>query len=73
MWSYINVVLKNKGRLHETIHICDNGMIISDPTKIVDKFNNYFTNVAQELLKKLGKTSNKFQYYLKNANEHSCF
>ena len=30
-------------------------MTISDPTKIANKFNNYFTNVAQELLKKLGK------------------
>ena len=73
MWSKINEVLKNKRRLDETIHICDNGMMISDTTKIVNKSNNYFTNVAQELLKRLGKTSNKFQDYLKNPNEHSSF
>ena len=30
-------------------------MTISDPTIIANIFNNYFTNVAQELLKKLGK------------------
>ena len=43
-------------------------MTISGTTKIATKFNNHFTNVAQELLKKLGKT-NKFQDYLKNPNE----
>ena len=47
-------------------------MTISDTTKIASKFNNYFTNVAQELLKKLGKT-NKFQDYEKNPNEQSLF
>ena len=48
-------------------------MTISGTTKIANKFNNYFTNVPQELLKKLGKRNNKFQDYLKNSNEHSLF
>ena len=73
MWSKINEVLQNKKRLDETIHVCDNGITISDTTKIANKFNNHFTNVAQELLKKTGKTSNKFQDYSKNPNEYSLF
>ena len=72
MWSKINEVLQNTKRLDETLYICDNGMTISDTTKIASKFNNYFTNVAQELLKKLGKTD-KFQDYMKNPNEQSLF
>ena len=48
MWSKINEVLQNKKRLDETLHICDNGITISDTTKIANKFNNYFTNIAQE-------------------------
>ena len=73
MWPKINEVLQNKKRLDETLHICDNGMTISDTAKIANKFKNYFTNVAQELLKKLVRTHNKFQDYLKNSNEHSLF
>ena len=38
MWSKINEVLKNKKILDETIHISDNGMTISDPTKTANKF-----------------------------------
>ena len=73
MWSKINEVLQNTKRLDETLYICDNGMTISDTTKILaSKFNNYFTNAAQELLKKLGKT-NKFRDYMKNPNEQSLF
>ena len=50
MWSKTNDVLQNKKRLNETLHICDNGMPISDPTKIANKFNNSFINVAKDLL-----------------------
>ena len=57
MWSKINEVLQNEKRLDETLHIFDNRMTIPDPTKIANKFNNYFTNVIQDLLKNLGKTS----------------
>ena len=73
MWSKINEFLQNKKRLDETLYICGNGITISDTTKIANKFNNYFTNVAQEVVKKLRKTNNKFQDYLKNPNEHSVF
>ena len=52
MWSKIDEVLQNKKRLDETLHICDNRMTISDTTKIAYQFNNCFTNLVQELLKK---------------------
>ena len=40
---------------------------------VANKFDNYFVNVCQNLLKGLGETNNQFQDYLKNPNEHSCF
>ena len=40
---------------------------------VANKFNNYFVNVSQNLLKGLGEMNNQFQDYLKNPNEHSFF
>ena len=43
-----------KKRLDETLHICDNGITISDPTptKIAYKFNNYFQIYPKSFSKK---------------------
>ena len=57
MWSKINNVLQLKKRLDETLHICDNGITISDPTptKIAYKFNNYFQIYPKSFSKKTRK------------------
>ena len=71
-----NEVLKNKKTLGETLHISDNGMTISDPTKIAKKFYNHFRNVAQDIPKSFSKNQKKqtkFHDYMKNLNEHSLF
>ena len=36
-----------------------------------EKFNDYFTNNAEKLLKNMGETNNKFQDCLKNPNKHN--
>ena len=51
----------------------DNGNIITDHKLLANKFNKFYTNVAQKLLKDLGETPTKFQDYLRNPNEHSMF
>ena len=38
---------------------------------VSNKFNNYFVNVAQNLLRELGEPNNKFQDYLKDPNTHT--
>ena len=48
-------------------------ILTSDKKKIANAFNKYFTNVANDLCKKIPKTNNKFQDYLKNPNEHTFF
>ena len=36
--------------------------------RISSKFNNYFVNVAQNLLRELGEANNKFQDFLKDPH-----
>ena len=40
---------------------------------ISNKFNNYYINVAQNLIKEMGESNTEFQDCLKNPNEHSFF
>lgn len=39
--------------------------------KVANEFNDHFINTSQNLLKKMGKTYNQFQDYLKNPIERS--
>ena len=39
--------------------------------KVANEFNDHFINISQNLLKKMGKTYNQFQDYLKNPIERS--
>ena len=50
-----------------------NGVVICNQKVISKKFDNYFVNIAQNLLRKLGEPNNKFQDYLKDPNAHSFF
>ena len=50
-----------------------NGKIISDNEHVADSFNQYFTAVAQQLLDKLGASTNHFKGCLINRNPDSFF
>ena len=71
MWSKINETLKNKNKHFEEIFLSEDGKMITDQKTVASKFNNYFVNVAKNLIKDIRKSNNKFQDYLKNTNEHS--
>ena len=68
-----NVLLNRKPKKNDGIAITENGAIICNQKVISSKFNNYFVNVAHNLLRELGGPSNKFQGYLKDPNTHSFF
>ena len=57
----------------DDIFLSENGAMITKQRIVTNKFNKYFINVAENLLKDLGKTNKKFQNYLKNSNENSFF
>ena len=49
----------------------ENDKIITNQSLLANKFDNYFANVSQNLLKGLGETNNQLQDYLKNPNKLS--
>ncbi len=74
IWKGINEIIKNKfSKDNEEIYLDDNGNIITNQKTVANKFNKFYTNIADKLVNKLGNPSTKFQDYLKNPNEHSIF
>ena len=68
--SIINI--QNNIKLNPT-SIMDNNEVISDPSAVGNKFNEYFSNVAEELQAKIYHNDQDFTKYLKNSNPHSFF
>ena len=74
IWKAINEIIHNKFTRDTTdIYLDDNGNIITNQKLVANRFNKFYTNVAKNLVKKLGKPNTKYQDYLKNPNEHSIF
>ncbi len=74
IWKGLNEILKNHGKSsNEEIFLNGDGMVITDQRRVANTFNHFFTNVADNLLLKIGNTATKYQDYLKNPNEHSIF
>jgi hypothetical protein len=74
VWSQINVIInKTKYKSKNEIYLNNNGEIVTDQKNVANMFNKYFTNVAQNLVDKMGETKNSFKDYLKNTNINSMF
>ena len=73
-WIGINSILhrKNKQKVSD-IFLNISGKLFTDQKTVVDKMNNYFINVAENLAQKIPKPNSKYQDYLSNPNEHSIF
>ena len=72
-WSEINKILSRKGNKQNGYILSDNGKFITDQKQVANKFNHFFTNVAENLSKSIKKGNTKYQDYLKNPNESSLF
>ena len=72
-WTKINQLLQKNKNVKNHILLSEKRLIISNKKTVANKFNDYFINVAQSLLKDLGESNNEFQDYLKNPNNHSFF
>ena len=74
VWKGINEIINNKSsKDNEEIYLDDDGNIITDQKTVANKFNKFYTTVADKLVRKLGNPTTKFQDYLKNPNKHSIF
>ena len=70
-WEKINkLVNKNPNKNDDIVIINGNGVIICNQKVVLNKFNNYFVNVPQNLLRELG---NKFQDCLKDSNTDTFY
>jgi exonuclease III len=55
-WSMINQLLNRSTKKVKVNKLCDsNGDIVNNPTDIAEKFNEYFSNIASNLKKKIGE------------------
>ena len=74
IWKGINEIIHNRSnKTSADIYLDDKGQIVTDQKIVANRFNSFYTNVAKNLLKDLGKTPTKYQDYLRNPNEHSIF
>ena len=73
-WKGINSILHRQGKLKiSDIFLNINGKLFTDQKAVVDKLNNYFINVADNLAQKIPKPNSKYQDFLKNPNVHSLY
>ena len=72
VWIKINELLYNKHKKSSEVFINEQDCIIAEQEIVANKLN-YFVNVAQNLLKGLGKANNKFQDYLKKKTNKKSF
>ena len=73
-WTGINNVLHRQSKQKVSdIFLNIGGKLFTDQKIVVDKMNNYFINVAENLALKIPKPNTKFQDYLNNPNEHSIY
>ena len=73
-WKGINNLLNRKDSTKVSdIFLNINGKLLTDQKLVVDKMNQYFINVADNLARKIPKPNTKFQDFLKNPNTHSLY
>ena len=74
VWAGINGIIHKKSKNNfDDIFINEKGDITTNQKIVTNKFNQFYTSMADDLVSKLGKTNNKYQDYLKNPNKHSIF
>lgn len=73
VWNKIRELISKKQKGRNYIFLSEDGATIREQEIVTNKFNKYFINVAQELLKDLRENNKKFQDYLKHRNISSFF
>ena len=74
IWTGINELTNRKPKnSRENITLTINEEIVSDPTKVANHFNTFFTSVAKKLTKKMKTSDTTFNEYLKTPNETNIF
>ena len=56
IWKKINTLIHKKDKSKDNICITSNGSFISEPKAVANKFNEFYTTVAQKLVDKMKPT-----------------
>ena len=74
IWKGIGKIIHKQGKTNSgDIYIKENNNIYTDPSIVTNKFNEFYTTIANKLVDKIDKSNNKYQDFLKNPNQHSMF
>ena len=66
MWKGINKVINISNNIRNTpSSLIVNNKLISDPVKAANKFNEYFSTIAENLQSNIYQTGTDFHQYLK--------
>ena len=72
-WKGINKIINVSSKNRNTPSLIVNNKLISEPVEVANKFNEYFSTIAENLQAKIYDTGTDFHQYLKDRNEHSIF
>ena len=73
MWSKINDLTNNKKKNNDTIDkLIINNDVITDKEEIASNFNNFFTNIGQNLAENITINKDEQQLYLDGMKNHNC-
>ena len=73
-WKGINKVINISNNIRNTSSsLIVNNKLISDPVKVANKVNEYFSTIAENLQSNIYQTGTDFHQYLKGRNSHSIF
>ena len=68
--SIININNKNISQLTS---LMDNNILITEPKKVANIFNDYFSSIAKKLQNNIYDNGQDFKMYLENRNEYNFF
>ena len=73
-WKGIKSIISinNKG-VNQVTSLMDKDILITEPKKVANTFNNYFSSVAKELQNNIFGNGQDFNMYLNNRNEYNFF
>jgi exonuclease III len=67
-WKLINELInKNKGDCKAAIELTVNGLTVSEPKDVADKFNIFFSSIGSELASKIPSSAVPFENYLSGS------
>ena len=73
-WKILNNITNTKNKNKTSISLFYNGKLIDNKQAVANAFNDYFINIAHELMQNISNTNvSSFKIFLKNRNNNSMF